>query len=60
MLPDERTTHRNTLSLPSDVEGLVAAPARGVARPLVTFLRSQGIKVQTTADADSVVFAGAR
>jgi signal transduction histidine kinase len=53
MLPDERTTHSNTLSLPSDVEGLVAAPARGVARPLVGFLRSQGINVQTAADADS-------
>ncbi|HTA19597.1 MAG TPA: hybrid sensor histidine kinase/response regulator [Polyangia bacterium] len=53
MLPDERTTHSNTLSLPSDVEGLVAAPGRGVARPLVDFLRGQGINVQTTADADS-------
>jgi K+-sensing histidine kinase KdpD len=53
MLPDERTTHSNTLTLPSDVEGLVAAPGRGVARPLVGFLRSQGINVQTAADADS-------
>jgi signal transduction histidine kinase len=53
MLPDERTTHSNTLSLPSDVEGLVAAPGRGVARPLVDFLRGQGINVQTTADADA-------
>src|SRR4051794_17660147 len=53
MLPDERTTHRNTLSLPSDVEGLVAAPGRGVARPLVDFLRGQGINVQTTSDADA-------
>jgi signal transduction histidine kinase len=53
MLPDERTTHSNTLSLPSDVEGLVAAPGRGVARPLVDFLRGQGINVQTTSDADS-------
>jgi K+-sensing histidine kinase KdpD len=53
MLPDERTTHSNTLSLPSDVEGLVAAPGRGVARALVGFLRSQGINVQTAADADS-------
>ena len=53
MLPDERTTHSNTLTLPSDVEGLVAAPGRGVARPLVGFLRSQGINVQTVADADS-------
>ena len=53
MLPDERTTHSNTLSLPSDVEGLVAAPGRGVARPLVDFLRGQGINVQTTSDADA-------
>jgi K+-sensing histidine kinase KdpD len=53
MLPDERTTHSNALGLPSDVEGLVAAPGRGVARPLVGFLRSQGIHVQTSADADS-------
>jgi two-component system, sensor histidine kinase len=53
MLPDERTTHSNTLSLPSDVEGLVAAPGRGVARPLVDFLRGQGINVQTSSDADA-------
>jgi signal transduction histidine kinase len=53
MLPDERTTHNNTLSLPSDVEGLVAAPGRGVARPLVDFLRGQGVNVQTTSDADA-------
>jgi signal transduction histidine kinase len=53
MLPDERTTHSNTLSLPSDVEGLVAAPGRGVARPLVDFLRGQGINVQTSSDADT-------
>jgi signal transduction histidine kinase len=53
MLPDERTTHSNTLALPSDVEALVAAPGRGVARPLVLFLRSQGISVQTAGDADS-------
>ena len=53
MLPDERTTHSNTLSLPSDVEGLVAAPGRGLARPLVSFLRSQGINVQTVSDSDA-------
>jgi len=53
MLPDERTTLSNTLGLPGDVEALVAAPGRGVARPLVTFLRSQGISVQTAGDADS-------
>src|SRR4051812_47532335 len=53
MLPDERTTHSNTLSLPSDVEGLVAAPGRGVARPLIAFLKTEGINVQTAVDADS-------
>ena len=53
MLPDERTTLSNTLGLPGDVEALVAAPGRGVARPLITFLRSQGISVQTAGDADS-------
>src|SRR5216683_2668180 len=58
MLPDERTTHNNTLSLPSDVEGLVAAPGRGVARPLVDFLKGQGINVQTTSGADAVFGPG--
>jgi K+-sensing histidine kinase KdpD len=53
MLPDERTTHSNTLSLPNDVEGLVAAPGRGVARALVDFLRSEGINVQTAVHADT-------
>jgi signal transduction histidine kinase len=53
MLPDERTTLSNILALPGDAEALVAAPDRGVARPLITFLRSQGISVQTAGDADS-------
>ncbi|MEA2697109.1 MAG: hypothetical protein QOI66_1380 [Myxococcales bacterium] len=52
MLPDERTTHSTTLALPTDVEALVAAPGRGVAKPLVTFLRSQNINVQTATDTD--------
>lgn len=52
MLPDERTTHSNTLVLPSDVEALVAAPGRGVAKSLVAFLRSQNINVQTATDTD--------
>jgi signal transduction histidine kinase len=52
MLPDERTTHSTTLALPIDVEALVAAPGRGVAKALVTFLRSQNINVQTATDTD--------
>ncbi|HEY2902375.1 MAG TPA: HAMP domain-containing sensor histidine kinase [Polyangia bacterium] len=52
MLPDERTTHSTTLALPTDVEALVAAPGRGVAKALVAFLRSQSINVQTATDTD--------
>ncbi|HEX3697385.1 MAG TPA: HAMP domain-containing sensor histidine kinase [Polyangia bacterium] len=52
MLPDERTTHSTTLALPTDVEALVAAPGRGVAKALVAFLRSQNINVQTATDTD--------
>ena len=52
MLPDERTTHSNTPVLPTDVEALVAAPGRGVAKPLVAFLRSQNINVQTATSTD--------
>src|SRR6185437_11973051 len=53
MLPDERTTHRNELPLPSDAEGLVVAPDRAIARPLISFLRGQGLSVRTADDADS-------
>ncbi|HVZ89151.1 MAG TPA: response regulator [Polyangia bacterium] len=53
MLPDERTTHRNELPLPSEAEGLIVAPDRTVARPMVTFLRGQGLTVRTAEDADA-------
>ena len=53
MLPDERTTHENELSLPSEVEGLVVAPGRAVARALIGFLRNEGIHVRTVADANA-------
>jgi len=52
MLPDERTTHSNDLPLPSEVEGLIVAPGRTVARALVGFLREEGINVRTASDAD--------
>jgi DNA-binding response OmpR family regulator len=51
MLPDERTTHENELSLPSEVEGLVVAPGRAVARALIGFLRDEGVHVRTVDDA---------
>src|SRR6188768_1470423 len=53
MLPDERTTHENELSLPSEVEGLVVAPGRAVARALIDFLRHEGINVRTVADGNA-------
>lgn len=53
MLPDERTTHNNALTLPAQVEALVAAPGRGLARPVLAFLKQQGISVRTSDDADS-------
>jgi K+-sensing histidine kinase KdpD len=53
MLADERTTHRNELPLPSEAEGLIVAPDRTIARPLVGFLRGQGLTVRTADDADA-------
>jgi K+-sensing histidine kinase KdpD len=53
MLADERTTHRNELPLPSEAEGLIVAPDRTIARPLVGFLRAQGLTVRTADDADT-------
>lgn len=53
MLVDERTTQNNALTLPSDVEALVVAPSRSAARPLLTFLKQQGIRIRTSDDARS-------
>lgn len=53
MLPDERTTNANELSLPSEVEGLIAAPGRSITRSLAAFLREQGINFRASADGDS-------
>lgn len=53
MLPDERTTHNNALTLPKDVEAMVVAPDRGVARASVAFLRDEGIEVRVADDADA-------
>ena len=53
MLADERTTHRNELPLPSEAEGLIVAPDRTIARPLVGFLRAQGLTVRSADDADA-------
>jgi DNA-binding response OmpR family regulator len=52
MLPDERTTQNHELALPSEAEGLIVAPERVLARPLIGFLRGQGVTVRTAEDAD--------
>jgi len=53
MIPDERTTHNNAVILPAHVEALVVAPDRNVARPLITFLRQEGVDVRVSDDLDS-------
>jgi CheY-like chemotaxis protein len=53
MLPNERTTRSEIVTSPSDVEALVAAPGRDDARPLVAFLKAQGVNIQLACDADS-------
>lgn len=46
MLPHERTTRNEVAATPGEVEGLVVAADRNAARPLVDFLRVEGINVQ--------------
>ena len=53
MLPNERTTRSEVVTLPGEVEALIAAPSRAVARPLVEFLKRERINVQLVVSADS-------
>lgn len=52
MLPNERTTRNEVAATPGEVEGLVVAPDRNSARPLVEFLRAEGVNVQVVNSAD--------
>jgi signal transduction histidine kinase len=52
MLSSERTTRNDVVPTPGQVEGLVVASARLSARPLVEFLKSEGINVQVADSAD--------
>jgi len=52
MIADERTTHNNAVTLPAHVEALVVAPDRNVARPLIAFLKQEGVDVRVSADLD--------
>jgi two-component system, sensor histidine kinase and response regulator len=53
MLPNERTTRNEVAATPGEVEGLVVATDRTTARPLVDFLRTEGINVQVVNSADA-------
>jgi signal transduction histidine kinase len=53
MLPNERTTRSEVVTLPEEVEALIAAPSRSLARPMVEFLKREGINVQLVVNADS-------
>jgi signal transduction histidine kinase len=53
MLPNERTTRNEVAATPGEVEGLVVACDRHAARPLVEFLRSEGINVQVVNSSDA-------
>jgi K+-sensing histidine kinase KdpD len=53
MLPNERTTRNEVAATPGEVEGLVVASDRHAARPLVDFLRAEGINVQVANSADA-------
>jgi signal transduction histidine kinase len=53
MLPNERTTRSEVVTMPGEVEALIAAPSRAVARPLVDFLKREGINVQLVVNSDS-------
>src|SRR5690349_3726221 len=55
MLPNERTTRSEVMTLPGEVEALVAAPSRTAAKPLVDFLKAERINVQLVVDGDSAV-----
>jgi len=52
MLSSEPTTRNDVVPTPGQVEGLVVASGRPAARPLVDFLKAEGINVQVVASAD--------
>jgi len=53
MLPKERTTRNDVVALPGNMEGLVVAADRNLARQLVDFLRSQRLNIQVATDGDT-------
>ncbi len=52
MLSDERTTHRNELLVPSEVDGLVVAPGRAGTRVLLELFAEQGVRMRAETDGE--------
>jgi signal transduction histidine kinase len=52
MLPNQRTTREEVAASPRTVEGLVISPNRDSSRPLLEFLRAEGINVQAVSSAE--------
>ena len=52
MLSSQRTTRNDQVPSPGQVEGLVVASSRSAARPLVEFLKNEGINVQMVDNAE--------
>jgi K+-sensing histidine kinase KdpD len=52
MLPNERTSRSEIVALPGEIEALVAAADRDVARPLVAFLKNEKVNVAVVSDAE--------
>jgi signal transduction histidine kinase len=53
MLLNDATTRSEVVTVPSELEALVAAPGRTDGRPLVAFLKQEKLNVTLVGDADS-------
>ena len=51
MLPNQRTTREEVAASPRAVEGLVVSPNRDSSRPILEFLRGEGVNVQAVSSA---------
>ncbi len=52
MLPNQRTTREVIAASPRAVEGLVVSPTRESSRPMIEFLRGEGVNVQSVSSAE--------
>jgi len=53
LLSNEQTTRSDVVTLPGEIEALVATPGRDDGRPVVDFLRREGLNVTLVHDSDS-------